>query len=43
MGLTRYTGEEARAIRGKRSGDIEAILGYKGRAAFIHRDDMVLS
>lgn len=42
LGLTRYTAEEARRIRGLRSGDIEAALGYKGRAAFIHRDDMVI-
>lgn len=42
LGLTRYTAEEARAIRGHRSADIEAVLGYKGRAALIHRDDMVL-
>ncbi|SHJ22199.1 glutamate 5-kinase [Wenxinia saemankumensis] len=40
-GLTRYTAAEARAILGRRSADIEAILGYKGRAALIHRDDMV--
>ena len=42
IGLTRYTAHEARAIQGHRSGDIEAILGYPGRAALIHRDDMVL-
>jgi len=41
-GLIRYTAEEARAIAGHRSGEIEAILGYAGRAALIHRDDMVL-
>jgi glutamate 5-kinase len=41
-GLSRYTAEEARAIAGRRSGDIEAILGYPGRAALIHRDDMVV-
>ncbi|MEP2782069.1 MAG: glutamate 5-kinase [Pseudoruegeria sp.] len=41
-GLSRYTGAEAKAIRGRRSGDIEGILGYTGRAALIHRDDMVL-
>ncbi|MEM9343914.1 MAG: glutamate 5-kinase [Pseudomonadota bacterium] len=41
-GLTRYTAAEARAIAGHRSGDIEGILGYPGRAALIHRDDMVL-
>ena len=42
LGLTRYTAEEARAIRGRRSADIEAVLGYKGRSVLIHRDDMVL-
>nr|WP_169578833.1 glutamate 5-kinase [Rubellimicrobium thermophilum] len=41
LGLTRYTADEARAIIGRRSTDIEAILGYKGRATLIHRDDMV--
>ncbi|MEI4470577.1 glutamate 5-kinase [Frigidibacter sp. MR17.24] len=41
-GLCRYTSTEARAIAGHRSGEIEAILGYPGRAALIHRDDMVL-
>jgi glutamate 5-kinase len=42
LGLSRYTAQEARAIKGHRSADIEAVLGYKGRAALIHRDDMVL-
>jgi glutamate 5-kinase len=42
QGLTRYTAAEARAIKGLRSSDIEAALGYPGRAALIHRDDMVL-
>jgi glutamate 5-kinase len=41
-GLVRYTSAEARAIAGHRSGDIEAILGYQGRAALVHRDDMVV-
>ena len=41
-GLTRYTGDEARAIQGRQSGDIEAVLGYPGRAALVHRDDMVV-
>ncbi len=43
LGLTRYTGDEARAIAGHRSKDIAEILGYEGRAVLIHRDDMVLS
>ena len=42
QGLSRYTAEEARAIQGHRSADIEDILGYAGRAALIHRDDMAL-
>ena len=41
-GLVRYTAQEAKAIAGHRSGDIAAILGYQGRAALVHRDDMVL-
>jgi glutamate 5-kinase len=41
-GLVRYTAVEAKAIAGHRSGDIAAILGYEGRAALVHRDDMVL-
>ncbi|QUS35303.1 glutamate 5-kinase [Falsirhodobacter algicola] len=41
-GLTRYTSTEARAIIGHRSGEIEEILGYAGRAALVHRDDMVI-
>ena len=42
QGLARYTADEARAIAGHRSGDIEAILGYPARAALVHRDDMAL-
>ena len=41
-GLVRYTAEEARQIAGHRSREIEEILGYPGRAALIHRDDMVI-
>lgn len=42
QGLVRYTADEARAIRGRRSGEIEAVLGYPGRAALVHRDDMAI-
>lgn len=42
IGLTRYTAQEAGAIKGERSERIEAILGYPGRAALIHRDDMAV-
>jgi glutamate 5-kinase len=41
-GLSRYTSDEARLLAGKRSDQIEATLGYPGRAALIHRDDMAL-
>ena len=42
VGLTRYTSDEAIAIQGERSDKIEPILGYPGRAALIHRDDMAI-
>lgn len=42
-GLASYTAEEAARILGKKSEDIEKILGFKGRSVLIHRDDMVLS
>jgi glutamate 5-kinase len=41
-GLIRYTADEARAIAGRRSGDIEGILGYAGRGPMVHRDDMAV-
>ncbi|WP_096784449.1 glutamate 5-kinase [Rhodobacter sp. CZR27] len=41
-GLTRYTAVEAVQIAGHRSAEIEGILGYSGRAALVHRDDMVI-
>lgn len=42
IGLARYTAEEAALLQGAQSGDIERLLGYPGRAALIHRDDMIL-
>ncbi|MDX1710117.1 MAG: glutamate 5-kinase [Rhodovibrionaceae bacterium] len=42
-GLTAYSSEDARVIIGHKSGDIESLLGYRGREELIHRDDMVLS
>ncbi|MGC1429003.1 MAG: glutamate 5-kinase [Albidovulum sp.] len=41
-GLIRYSATEAQAIAGRRSGDIEAILGYAGRGPMVHRDDMAV-
>ena len=43
IGLSRYTAAETTKIMGKRSDEIEAVLGYEGRAALIHRDDMALN
>ncbi|KQV73034.1 glutamate 5-kinase [Rhizobium sp. Root1220] len=42
-GLAGYDADEARQITGRKSAEIEAILGYAGRAAMIHRDDMVMT
>lgn len=42
VGLSAYSIEDARLILGHKSGDIEAILGYRGRDEMIHRDDLVL-
>lgn len=42
IGLSRYTAAEAQAIKGKRSDQIEPILGNPGRSVLIHRDDMAL-
>jgi glutamate 5-kinase len=41
-GLTRYTAAEARAIKGHRSAEIEAVLGYAGRSVLVHRDDLAV-
>ena len=41
-GLCAYSAADARLIRGHKTGEIEAILGYRGRDAIIHRDDLVL-
>ncbi|KIN65047.1 Glutamate 5-kinase [Sulfitobacter noctilucicola] len=42
VGLTRYSASEADQIKGHHSAEIEELLGYPGRAALIHRDDMAL-
>ncbi len=41
-GLAAYSSEEARAIAGLRSERIAEILGHPGRAALLHRDDLVV-
>jgi len=42
-GLSAYSAADARRIRGHKSGEIEALLGYRGRDEMIHRDDLVLT
>ena len=41
-GLAAYGAREARAIQGRRSDAIEAVLGYPGRPVLIHRNDLVV-
>ena len=40
--LAGYDAAEARTIMGHRSDRIAGLLGYPGRAALVHRDDMAL-
>jgi glutamate 5-kinase len=42
-GLVAYACEEARRIARHKSGEIAAILGYRGRDEVVHRDDLVLT
>jgi glutamate 5-kinase len=42
QGLVEYTAEEVARIKGSRSDQHEALLGYAPRAAVIHRDHLVL-
>ena len=41
-GLVSYSDEEAAKIIGMKSTEVEAKLGYAGRTALVHRDDMVI-
>ena len=41
-GMIAYNDREAVRIIGKRSGEIEGIVGFRGRAEMIHRDDLVI-
>ncbi|MEX0814180.1 MAG: glutamate 5-kinase [Dongiaceae bacterium] len=42
-GLSAYSAADARRIKGHKSREIEALLGYRGRDEMIHRDDLVLT
>lgn len=41
-GLAAYGAAEARAIAGRKTDEIEAVLGHAPRAAMVHRDDLVM-
>ena len=41
-GLSAYDAEDAQKIKGRSSADIDAILGFSGRAEMIHRDNLVV-
>jgi glutamate 5-kinase len=42
-GLIAYNEEDARRLVGRRTVEIESILGYRGRDEMIHRDDLALT
>ena len=41
-GLSAYSAADAKHIAGHKTGEIEEILGYRGRDELIHRDDLAL-
>jgi glutamate 5-kinase len=41
-GIAAYCDSDATRIMGRRSSEIEAILGFRGREELIHRDDLVI-
>lgn len=42
-GLSAYSNADAERLRGRKSVEIEALLGFRGRDEIIHRDDLVLT
>jgi glutamate 5-kinase len=42
-GLIAYDAEDAKRLVGRRTVEIESILGYRGRDEMIHRDDLALT
>jgi glutamate 5-kinase len=41
-GLSAYDAADARKLQGRRTEEIEAVLGWRGRDEMVHRDDLVL-
>jgi len=42
-GITAYSDTDATRIMGRKSSEIEGLLGFRGRTEMIHRDDLVLT
>jgi glutamate 5-kinase len=42
-GLVAYNDEDAKRLAGRRTGEIEALLGYRGRDEMIHRDELAFT
>jgi len=42
-GLSAYSSQEAEQLCGRKSNEIEAVLGFRGRDEMIHRDDLVVT
>jgi glutamate 5-kinase len=42
-GISAYSSSNAERLRGRKSGEIEALLGFRGRDEVIHRDDLVIT
>ena len=41
-GIAAYSDSDAARIMGRKSSEIEAMLGFRGREELIHRDDLVI-
>jgi glutamate 5-kinase len=41
-GIAAYSDSDAARIMGRKSSEIEALLGFRGREELIHRDDLVI-
>jgi glutamate 5-kinase len=42
-GLSAYSSADAERLRGQKSSEIEALLGFHGRDEIVHRDDLVVT
>ena len=41
-GLVTWSDDDARRVLGRKSAEIEALLGFRGRTELVHRDDLVM-